>query len=150
MPMPTDYSLLNSTQNSMVANSFDLAPFLSMLFLIIIIAALIYAASTLERYKTLTRFFGWILTSLYYAITGGVVSVIGFAGYLLIGIILRATGTADPKLIAIIIGGYILLSGVGYAATWVYHRLKENWNKTHEHTQPLDPAIEQTIKQSSP
>lgn len=124
-----DFFATNATASS-VASSMNVA---GMVWLVIMLAGLcgiIVLLTSLERYSKFWAALGWLLHSVKFTAYGAGITTALYGIYLACEMIVSVgAGTGiTPEQIAMIIGGYIVFTVLGWSATKVYARFKDMHN----------------------
>jgi hypothetical protein len=117
---------------SSIDNSIGSGGLLTIAVILIAAVALTLLITNIERY---TKFFNAIeklIKSVKYAIYGSGVVASGYVLYLVCGVITTVGKGFDPIIIAYIVGGYVVLVLVGYAAEVVFKKAKAMHSKYKE------------------
>jgi hypothetical protein len=88
------------------------------------IAGLMLLITSLERYTKFWDTLYKILYTLKYTVFGTGIVIIGYFMYVACIILTKVGGGVDPIVVGEVIGGYVVITVIGYAATKVWGRLQ--------------------------
>ena len=107
-------------------SAFTLGQVLGIVILGLIVILLVYAALSLEKYRSIWSAVSFIISSLRFTAFGGIVSGIAYAIYLIGIVIGTAAGAIDPMIYGYGVIALIGFTIIGYAADWVFKRILQH------------------------
>jgi hypothetical protein len=123
---PSSWNVTQSTVTNSIPFEGVVAVVVVLFLVCMFVWGLWYAGSGLQRYKRIMAALTTVGNTIFYAIVGLIVVGALWLVYMMVDLLLKATGAVDPMAVVVAIAVFAILAVIGYGVMYLVNRVLKN------------------------